>query len=535
MAFRPGFHSISVVLILIAFVFLLLATISTPVVSSFNLGKTAKYTYGIFGYCKIAKNVCSSATYPYSLSGVDDSTDNWLLASGTRDTLAKIFILAPIALGFNFILLVVIFIAHFTSKTVIILAIIINIISFLITTIVAVIVIIVFYPNLGWTGWILIGAAACTLISIVFLALSATIGSSDEDVDDQSTQHDLTNFTVIDDKFTNLNSYNNNATSGGFKGPGQAYSGNNTYDTSSSIEKDYEFKQQQSQQSQQSSQQNNVNRPNQPYGNTAVKTVSNSSLYGSKPQTASDFTSKQSLSNPNSYGNRPQPLNNNYYDGGSSSGSKVSVNRQQKTGLPYPSNTQPPVQGDKYPTSVFEHHPEVEGHKPFTELDDYDDDEEESVPLNRANNRTGSNDSDADSDFTSVSQRAVNPNYNNYYGQQQQHNGYYAMQPQSPPGQYPHSQQYQPHFQQGQGYPNAGYGGNSTYQQRAPTVSDNVLSANPDFNIVGPSKRKMQPGFVPVAARYNNNNNKAASSLMGRGGAVPAQRNQGSGPYGNAF
>lgn len=542
MAFRPGFHSVAFVLILVSFVFLLLATISPPVVSTFALSKTSDYVYGIFGFCTNSGSKCSTATFPYSLSDVDDKTDNWLLANSSRDNLAKVFIIAPISLGVNFILLALIVAAHFTAKTVTIFAIILNFISFIVTTLVAVIIVVVFYPNVAWTGWILIGAAAANLISIVFLALAATIGSDDNDVDDlDSAENNLTNFTVLENKFNNVSSYGNTSNlAGGFKGPTTSYSANNTFDTSS-IEKDYDFKQQQATAV-------DTTKPFQPYANTLSsinKTVSNNSLYNTKPQTVNDFTTKQAS------------INGSAYSEGSQVGSKASLNnssgnRQPRVnGAPYPQSAQP----DKY-SSVFEHHPEVEGHKPFTELDDYDNfDDDDAVPLNR-NTPPGSNDSDVDSDFTSVSQRAVNPNYNNYYGQpapqqpQQSGNGYYAMTPQGPSGQYPHVQQYQPHYQQ-QSPPQPGPGGYfggsngpgaySRLGQPVPlqrsTVSDNVLNANPDFNLVGP-RRRMQPGFVPVAARYNANKSAAASSLMGRGGAPGsggAPRHAASGPYGGSI
>ena len=48
-------------------------------------------------------------------------------------------------------------------------------------------------------------------------------------------------------------------------------------------------------------------------------------------------------------------------------------------------------------------------------------------------------------------------------------------------------------------------------------------------------KKKVAPGFVPVAARYGNNNRGApnnASALMGRNGAGSTGTQARSGPYG---
>ena len=72
---------------------------------------------------------------------------------------------------------------------------------------------------------------------------------------------------------------------------------------------------------------------------------------------------------------------------------------------------------------------------------------------------------------------------------------------------------------------------------RGPTVSDNVLNNNPDFQFARlhqqqqqQQRRKANPGFVPVAARYNGaplgQKNQNASALMGRGAA-----GANSGPY----
>ena len=72
--------------------------------------------------------------------------------------------------------------------------------------------------------------------------------------------------------------------------------------------------------------------------------------------------------------------------------------------------------------------------------------------------------------------------------------------------------------------------------QQRPTISDNVLSNNPDFAFsrggVLQQKRRVQPGFVPVASRYKGNNStNQASAMMGRGGGADAPQVR-SGPYG---
>lgn len=497
-----GFNVVSLVLVLVASVFLLLATISTPIVDTFNLAKTSHSTYGIFGACQ--GSLCSAATYPVVLSLVDDNTSNWLLQDSTRDNLAKIFVVAPIALGFSFITFFILVASVFTSNNVVLVALVGNILSFITTTLVAVIVVLVFYPNVAWTGWLLIGAAAATLISLVFMVLQLTINkdtrsddvSLSEFVDKESKSDFATPFGTLDNNYK------------AFDAPAS-----NPYnDSSSLISKGFESRAsaQQSYGKQYNGLIRPVQQPQQPV--PGKRNLSNSSVYNSNPQLANDFTQQ------------------NYHSSGSFYDANEGTAKPMTT---YPSELlYPPTNVDPvYPrnhTSVFEHHPEVEGHKPFTELNDYDD---EDIPLqNNLPAGRDPNDSDADSDFTSVSQRAINPRFRDYQSVPQQ--------------QYPNVQQFAPHFQQQQqqqqsplmnqnyqqqppqNYPsyNQTYTQPAAAQHRGPTISDAVLNNNPDFGVggIGPSKRKVQNGFVPVANRYNNK--PTPSSLMGRGGR--------SGPYG---
>ncbi|ODV78110.1 pali-domain-containing protein [Suhomyces tanzawaensis NRRL Y-17324] len=519
---RAGFNTLSLVLILVAFVFLLLATISTPVVQSFSLASTDTHKYGIFGYCFSSRNSCLKASYPYSLDDAHDSTSNWLLLSSSRETLAKVFIVAPIALGLNFFTLAVIVATHFNSKAIALFAIVLNIISFIATTIVAIIVVLVFYPNLNWTGWILIGAAAANLISLVSLFLSLTFNSDSND--------DIHSNESIDRYVTGADSEKQGFSSN-FAGPASISNipppNPTNYDTSSSYSKDFESKASNPYNRSQTTnfqvtphQQRaayGTNPPPQPQGFKLYDKAthsSNSSVYNDAIQTANDFT-------------HPDVAPNLVAS---------SAGVQQPSNLSYPRNhVRDSGVEPVYPmnhSSVFEHHPEVEGHKPFTEMDDFeleDYGDDERVPLNNCHNGqqvgTSGNESDADSDFTSVSQRAPNPSY----GAQQ---GYY------PVAQAPHSQQFQQnqqfHQQPSQQYykpvqQNTAYGGFQPQPQinqpARQSVSDNALANNPDFNVGGPrpAKRRVQQGFVPVANRYNKS--AASSSMMGRGGAR-------SGPYG---
>ncbi|CAH6718655.1 hypothetical protein CLIB1444_01S11606 [[Candida] jaroonii] len=512
-----GFHTLSAVLILVSFVFLLLATISTPVVTSFSIGSTDNYNYGILGYCKSNAKSCPGAQYPYTLSDKDSRID-WTLTGSTRDTLAKIFILCPIAGGLNLITLVIILLSHFFSSGVLIFSIVFNLISFIVTTLVAIIVVLVFYPQVSWTGWVLIGSAAANLISLVCLFVSLRFSNNDyDDVDDNS----LTEFNQLDDKFNNTTSTTT------FMAPSQGFK--SKYDDNSSISKDYEFK--------------------------PVQNTTNSSIYNSNPQLVNDFTqhnkpSTHSFGTSNSNHTRYEDAAPNFVNGPNtpiSSKQQMApvftpnvatptindVPRSNVPQVPYPSNgplNRPTYGGNVTDMSVFEHHPEVEGHRPFTELDD--DQNNDMYPIDRYPNNDyqykrgsqGSEDimgSDASSNFTSVSQRAPNPRYNPPPQQQYyQQDSYF---PQQYDNNYPQQQAFQPHFQQQPqqqqqqppSQPQQFYQPNQStpvtqpmpMQQRfrsAPTASDNALANNPDFALggMGGGRKKAPFGARQNAAKF---------------------------------
>lgn len=547
-------------------------------VTTFNLGKTASHTYGVFGYCSDNNKDCSSATYPISLSSVDDSSSNWTMSGSTRDTLAKIFILTPIALGFNFILLVLVLVSHFGSRALVLIALAINIISTILTIISCVVSILAFYPNLAWTGWILIGSAAANLISIILLILTLTTlrnGDNEDDDDSEGNENDkhgfgtYNNYNRIDDKFNHIQAST-------FKSPNSTSSIDNDYDYKPAYNSNTSFGNPANQGAN-----NGATRYN---GHAAIAAASAASLSNSKngqmgdterTNTGADsFTSNSS----SSYQMKPQTANDFTQMGSrnNTSGSLAGAGGGYKptTGAPYPTtpgagnNTTANNGNAAFSRSVFEHHPQVDGHRPFTEIDD-DFDDEEDLNAGRANVIVRNNDSDEDSDFTSVSQRPPNPQYNNQYGpvpqQQPQHfqGTQYAnlqqyqplsqqMNPQSVPSQghlhplyQPLPNQYAPPPpQQQQQYRPMNYGPPQSQPQvqqpgyARPTISDNVLSNNPDFNFargMPQQKRKVAPGFVPVAARYANNNRGGAganaSALMGRSSGGSAGTQARSGPY----
>ncbi|EGV66281.1 hypothetical protein CANTEDRAFT_112880, partial [Yamadazyma tenuis ATCC 10573] len=326
--------------------------------------------------------------------------------------------------------------------------------------------------------------------------------------------------------------------------------GYSNLDNDSSISKDYEFK----------ATGNQVN-------NQVSKTMTNSSIYNSNPQMAKDFTQYSN----NSFGSRT--AGSSHFEDAQVNfvnGPNTPISSKQQMAPTFVPNTATPTTNDTpesrvphlpYPAgrplnkppyggadmSVFEHHPEVEGHEPFTELND--DLPPQVEPANQYVHRGSqtSDLSDASSDFTSVSQRAINPRYN----PQQQYGGPEYLPPQQQyQTSYPQQQPFQPQFQQ----QNPGYGGSPMMNQNIPpvtshqqpmmnygppppnqhrfmmarpqpTASDNALANNPDFAIGGVRKK---PGM--------NKPNMGASrmGIPGMGGSKPGQGGAGTGrgPYG---
>lgn len=605
MSFRLNFNTVSFNLILASFVFLLLATITTPIVKSLPLSITASHTYGLFGYCDI-ENTCLAATYPVVLSNVDDSTTNWIFDSDKRDILAKIFIITPIALGFNFILLVLIIISHFVAaRAVALITIIVNVLSMLLTIASTVITILAFYPNLAWGGWILIGSGAGNILSLIFLLLFLrVVASDDEDDDDLKSLTELARTLPFheNEKFDSR------------------FTSNNIHPSANSIDKDYDYRGYTTMRNPTSS--SNDSTGGAGYGNPPVPVHSasllntrpyqsfgaNNAKFNDQPVDAVDTTV---VAPPSAAGiastvgggpgtGRADSFNSSSYSTFSSkpyqySGKLVPHNYQggrldTQTELPQPEfqynesdeiipypldlNVQTRSNPSSFTTNnhhqhqinnnhnnnsnnnsnnninvnhdesdMFEFSPQPES-KLYQGLEDeYDDDEDD---LNNRNQYPHGTDpqhideiSDNDSDFTSVSQRPPNPQYDGgaysypHHQQMAQHHHFQgAPQPMGNNNLVPQvyaQPQPGPMGPGGgpSGGPQGGYippppGSGAPIPVARPSVSETALSNNPDFSIGRPmgNKRKVVGGFVPVAARYNNGTRPGAGARGPMGGAT---------------
>lgn len=544
----PIFAVFSSLALLVALVFLVLATVSVPVASVFKLGLTDEFQYGLFGYCDSTLLNCTKATYPVKFSAAGDSA-SWLFGALTRDMLARAFVVCPIAAGFTLITLLcsVVSICFDTSalKTI---ALIFNVFTFLASAVACVMIVLVFLPHVGWLGWLTVAAAFLTLVSFPLLFFSVGVhGRNDDDEDDD--EHDVEqirgNGFYVGEKSddygrSDLNNKNTNFTNSTFSPVARTYD-NATSDYGESKQSGY-----------------------------VVKLSSSvDSLLESKPNIASDVTkanssiSKPSSNNPSNF-YTPVNLNNG-------PSTPVSAHRQMapnympspvytgntKNPAPYPQSDRGLVLYNHQQYGVFDHHPNVEGHQPFTELGD--NDLPERISVNEDQDRVL--ESDEESHFTSVSQRPPNETYNSNYINQNQQQGYYQgsaanYQPSalqlnmvskrpvnsSNPGsmnkiptsngappqlqnatsyssfqqQFQQQPPFQPQFQpqqqfvpQGppslqnfsQGPPPGAYGGPARPANNRPTVSENALNSNPDFAIGFGNKRKTGARAMPPASR----------------------------------
>lgn len=503
MAATVIFRSITIVLVLVAFVFLLLATILTPVAKSLHLGASDSFTYGLFGYCETETGSCIKATYPYVVSSNSDADVFKILSPATRNTMVKLFITAPIAAFFSLVSLVFVALSAFISISALV-PLILVLLLFFASVVCTVGIILAFYPKVQWLGWLSVGASAALLLSLIFLVLTLLDPESNADEDDDDLEKMIDEDLDIGKSRSNLGfqppSSGFAVAKGGYTvGSAQSYN-----DTSSSISRTY----------------NSNNYQSVKQGQGIANTTSNtmySSLYNEKPQTQVDVTSSvHNAPNLNIAGNNNSgsivaaPFGVN--------GSRQNTPSNSDVNLPYPVNA---ANSNNVLDDI-----ENDGYN-FNDKR-FDDD---ALDLSNMQRNQANQDSDLDLDFTSVLQRPPNPNYSGAsqnYPNASNYQPSYGFQPplpqiqqQSvPPPQVPSIQpQYNQYFNSQpvahnivttpqyaattQQYSN--YYSSNYVRSQQPTISDTVLNSNPDFQLAGATahKRRNNGGFIPPSQRYN--------------------------------
>ncbi|SMR64527.1 unnamed protein product [Zymoseptoria tritici ST99CH_3D1] len=172
------------VIFFVAFVLLLLSTISTPVVRGIPLGRFQGYNFGVLGWCN-DDGRCTGAQIGYSTDGLfsgPDTESDFSLPSSTRNSLSSILIVHPIAALLTLICFGLAVAAHFHgpshSPRYLLALLILTIPTLLVALLAFLVDILLFVPHLQWGSWIVLGATILIIgSSIVTCAMRRTLVS----------------------------------------------------------------------------------------------------------------------------------------------------------------------------------------------------------------------------------------------------------------------------------------------------------------------------------------------------------------------
>lgn len=212
------YFTITGILQFISMAFLIICCVTAPVIRQIGLAKFEGITYGTFGYCS-SEGVCSSASASYGPESLTSDTSAWKLNDAARGRLGKILIVMPIAAGFNFLALIVtivslalsVFHSNFESISAImfIVNLIFDIIGFLTAALMCVVTFLLFFPKITWCSWLLIPAAALPLLTIPLIFIGFTSAKSSSSMDLESDdQMPLSGRVDRDIEFSDINDKN---------------------------------------------------------------------------------------------------------------------------------------------------------------------------------------------------------------------------------------------------------------------------------------------------------------------------------------
>ncbi|AQZ10997.1 DCV1 (YFR012W) and YOL019W [Zygosaccharomyces parabailii] len=188
----------------VAMAFLVIACLTAPVFHQIGLGKKSGTTYGVFGYCETISG-CSSAKAQYNVPDEQAQGDNWAFSKHSRTILGHMLIATPVAAGLNFfafLSLMMTLVSTLMSRDGNIrgsaFAFFVNLfftaLSFLASAFVCFVVFFSFWPHTTWITWLTIPAAALPLLEVPLVFLAHSRGSlrrgskevSDEDSDEEA-------------------------------------------------------------------------------------------------------------------------------------------------------------------------------------------------------------------------------------------------------------------------------------------------------------------------------------------------------------
>ncbi|CEP62215.1 SUR7/PalI family protein LALA0_S05e00430g [Lachancea lanzarotensis] len=199
--FGVSFTAALVIVQFAAMAFLIICCVTAPVFKQIGIAKSSDVVYGTFGYCE--KGVCSSAAANYHPESLDTS-GNWKMSTSVREKLGKILIIMPVAAGLTFFAMVGTIVSLTPSLSAsgvcLIFNVLLNLIAFAASALMCVITFLLFFPNVTWCSWLLIPAAVINLLCVPLAFVVHSLGSSNNDERDTDSI-DSPNLTRLDQDY----------------------------------------------------------------------------------------------------------------------------------------------------------------------------------------------------------------------------------------------------------------------------------------------------------------------------------------------
>ncbi|KAI9651988.1 MAG: regulator of ime2 [Alyxoria varia] len=151
------------ILFLLAFAFLVISTISTPLVKSIPLATYDGVDFGVLGWCNSKDDRCSEPHIQYNTNVFPgDSDGEFTLPSKTRHSLSSILVVHPIAALLTLICAILAGASHLHSPAhsprYLLFLLILSFPTLLVTLLAFLVDILLFVPHLRWGGWIVLAA-----------------------------------------------------------------------------------------------------------------------------------------------------------------------------------------------------------------------------------------------------------------------------------------------------------------------------------------------------------------------------------------
>ncbi|KAB8356532.1 hypothetical protein FH972_024114 [Carpinus fangiana] len=170
------------VLYFVAFVLILLSTLSTPIVKSIPLATYQNHNFGVFGWC--SPDQCSKLSLGYDTDNIPgiDPNDSFNLPSGTRNALSSILVVHPIAALMTLICTAFAAAAHLHSPAhsprYLLFLLIFSFPTLLLALLAFLVDILLFVPHMAWGGWlVLVATLIITGCSVLTCAMRRTLVS----------------------------------------------------------------------------------------------------------------------------------------------------------------------------------------------------------------------------------------------------------------------------------------------------------------------------------------------------------------------